>query len=49
MKLYVLVDNSLPIAYQAVQSGHAVAEWLLKVPNQNWNNQTLVYLSCPDL
>jgi hypothetical protein len=29
MKLYVLVDKTLPPAYQGVQAGHAVAEWLL--------------------
>lgn len=43
-KLYVLVNKDLPIAYQGVQGGHAVAQWLLENPNQTWNNQTLVYL-----
>ena len=35
----------MPLAYQGVQAGHAVAEWMIKNPNQQWNNQTLVYLS----
>lgn len=24
--------------------GHAVAQWLLEHPNQNWNNNYLIYL-----
>lgn len=32
-RLYVLVRKDLPsVAYQAVQAGHAVAEYLLKDP-----------------
>ena len=27
-----------------VQGGHAVAQWLLEHPNQNWNNNYLIYL-----
>lgn len=30
MKLYVIVRTDMPPAYQAVQAGHAVAEWLLQ-------------------
>ena len=44
MKLYVLIDANLPLAYQGVQGGHAVAQWLLENPGQTWNNSTLVYL-----
>lgn len=45
----MLVNNRLDLAYQGVQGGHAVAQWLLEHPGQTWNNQTLVYLGCPDL
>ena len=41
-KLYVLVRKDLTPSYQAVQAGHAVAEWLLY--DQSWQNETLVYL-----
>lgn len=47
-KLYVLVRKDLPKNYQAVQAGHAVAEYLLKNPKTKWNNGTLVYLQVQD-
>lgn len=44
-KLYVLIRKDLSQSYQAVQAGHAVAEWLLRHQGQNeWDNGTLVYL-----
>lgn len=32
-KLYVLIRSDLSHEQQAVQAGHAVAEWLLKFPD----------------
>jgi hypothetical protein len=34
----------MPLTYQGVQAGHAVAQWLLEHPNQTWNNNYLIYL-----
>jgi hypothetical protein len=36
--------KDLPIHYRGVQSGHAVAQWLLEHPKQDWNNHTLIFL-----
>jgi hypothetical protein len=43
-KLYVVVNEKLPVAQQAVQSAHAVAEFLKQNPNTLWNNGYLVLL-----
>lgn len=48
-KLFVLIRNDIPLAYQGVQGGHAVAQWLLENPQQTWNNNILVYLKVKDL
>lgn len=40
-RLYVLIDQKLDAVYGCVQGGHAVAQWLLEHPNQNWNNNYL--------
>jgi len=45
-RLYVLIDKSLEPVYGCVQGGHAVAQWLLEHPEQNWNNSYLIYLRC---
>ena len=37
-RLYVLISNKLDSIYGCVQGGHAVAQWLLEHPNQEWNN-----------
>lgn len=47
-KLFVLIRRDLSVQQQAVQAGHAVAEFLLRGPKSSWHNGTLVYLSVPD-
>ena len=48
MKLYVLVRKNLSPSQQAVQAGHAVAEFTHKYPDSLWNRGTLVYLGVED-
>lgn len=43
-KLYVVVNEKLTPSQQAVQAGHAVAEFMRKNPNTQWSNGYLVYL-----
>lgn len=44
-KLFVICRQDLTTKQQAVQSGHAVAEWLLhSSQKKSWKNGTLVYL-----
>jgi len=43
-RLYVLVCRDLKSSCQAVQAGHAVAEWLLHDQPNVWRNSTLIYL-----
>lgn len=43
-KLYVVVNDSLSISQQAVQSAHAVAEFMKQNPHTIWRNGYLVLL-----
>ena len=43
-RLYVLISSKLSPVYGCVQGGHAVAQYLLEHPNQEWNNQYLIYV-----
>lgn len=45
-RLYVLTRADLSKGQQAVQAGHAVAEWVLRNP-QAWQNEFLIYLKVP--
>ncbi len=47
--LYVLIRDDLDKPYQAVQAGHAVAQYLLDYPGDSWQNSYLIYLNVSDL
>lgn len=46
-KLYVIVNEKLSLSQQAVQGGHALAEFLRKNPYTQWQNGYLIYLKQP--
>jgi hypothetical protein len=49
MKLFVIVRKDLSFSQQIVQSGHAIAEFLLQKPETKWDNGTLVILGLDNL
>lgn len=48
-KLYVIVRKDLTQSQMTVQTGHAIAEFLLRGHFSNWNNGTLVCLGVKGL
>ena len=47
-RLYILTRNDLGIAYQAVQGAHAVAQFVLDYPDNEWKNGYLIFLAVED-
>lgn len=47
-KLYIITRDDLSVSQKAVQSGHALAEFLLQNKSTTWYNGTLVYLKVSD-
>jgi hypothetical protein len=47
-RLYVLTRNDLGLAYQAVQGAHAVAQFVLDYPDNEWKNGYLIFMAEED-
>ena len=47
--MFVIVRKDLTTSQQAVQAGHALAEYLLHGPFSRWQNGTLIYLGVKGL
>jgi len=43
MKMFIVVRKDLDSTYRMVQGAHALAEYMLKFPNE-WNNGTIVFV-----
>ena len=43
-KFYVIVRKDLDHSQRAVQGGHAIAQYLLEHPTEEWKNGTLIFL-----
>lgn len=48
-RLYVTTRRNYSSGYKAVQSGHAVAQFLLDNPEQDWDNNYLIFTETKDL
>lgn len=48
-KLFVIIRKDISASQQAVQAGHAVAEFLLHSDFLDWDNGTLIYLGVKGL
>jgi len=46
--MYVIIRKDIPKIHQAVQGGHALAEYLLN-ESTSWTNGTLIYLGIKGL
>jgi len=44
-RLYVLTRNDLGAVYQSVQGAHAVAQFMLDYPDNEWKNGYLIFLA----
>jgi len=44
-RLYVLTRNDLGVVYQSVQGAHAVAQFMLDYPDNEWKNGYLIFLA----
>lgn len=47
-KLYIFTRRNMSPEQQAVQAGHAVADFVKRHPKSGWSNGTLIYLSVRD-
>lgn len=48
-KLFAVVINSVDKSYQGVQLGHATSVLASKYPENDWHNQTFVWLKSSEL
>ncbi len=47
-RLYVLTRSDLGLPYQAVQGAHAVAQFVLDYPDNEWKNGYLIFMAEED-